>query len=61
VEVLLQQTIDGILEEHERVRRIEQEIRESIREAGRDVIAEGRDRRRDGQVGAPIESWYRYG
>lgn len=59
VEVVLQQTIDSILEQHYRERMHEAQAR--AREEGRDVIAEHRGQRSDSEVGAPVDAWIRYG
>ncbi|KAK6587499.1 hypothetical protein PZA11_000789 [Diplocarpon coronariae] len=57
VEVMLQQTIDSILDQDYGERFQEAKLR--IQEEGRDVIAESRERHRDARLGAPIESWRR--
>ncbi|KAH7417566.1 aspartic peptidase domain-containing protein [Cadophora sp. MPI-SDFR-AT-0126] len=54
VEVMLQQTIDGILEQHHRERMQESHARMSVQ--GRNVVAEARVSRRDHQLPDPANS-----
>ncbi len=59
VEVMLQQTIDSILEQHYRERM--QEKQAQARAAGRNLTVEQRGRRRENAIGAPVDSCVRYG
>ncbi|KAH7363823.1 aspartic peptidase domain-containing protein [Rhexocercosporidium sp. MPI-PUGE-AT-0058] len=59
VEVMLQQTIDSILEQHYRERMQESQARP--RDEGRDLVAEEMGRKTHTQVGAPASLWIRYG
>ncbi|KAH6698340.1 aspartic peptidase domain-containing protein [Leptodontidium sp. MPI-SDFR-AT-0119] len=59
VEVMLQQTIDSILEQHYSERM--QESQNRVKGGGRDLLAGQKARKVHGQAGAPADSWIRYG